>query len=138
MPKPLEAECRNVSKETDDAPSTAPEQDDGRVVELRADLFSPRFAGMALVHCVSADLAMGKGIAKTFKERFGGVDELRRQSLAVGQVPLRRRSPPQPSRAASSLPRPPAPADAGARTIAPSRPRGRWASCTCGSPRRAH
>ncbi len=29
---------------------------------------------------------MGKGIAKIFKERFGGVDELRRQQLAVGQV----------------------------------------------------
>jgi O-acetyl-ADP-ribose deacetylase (regulator of RNase III) len=41
---------------------------------------------MALAHCISADLAMGKGIAKTFKERFGGVDELRRQSLTVGQV----------------------------------------------------
>jgi O-acetyl-ADP-ribose deacetylase (regulator of RNase III) len=41
---------------------------------------------MALVHCISADLAMGKGIAKIFKERFGGVDELRRQHLAVGQV----------------------------------------------------
>lgn len=60
--------------------------DDNCVAEIHADLFSPRFSKMALAHCISADIAMGKGIAKIFKERFGGVDELRRQSLAVGQV----------------------------------------------------
>jgi len=45
--------------------------------EVRGDLFT---SCDSLVHCVSRDLHMGKGIATEFKKKFGGVDELRRQS----------------------------------------------------------
>eukprot|EP00757_Euglenozoa_sp_SAG-D1_P024378 gene24378-10401_t len=34
----------------------------------------------SLVHCVSLDLRMSKGIAVEFKKRFSGVDELQRQT----------------------------------------------------------
>ncbi|KAG5877222.1 hypothetical protein JTB14_036430 [Gonioctena quinquepunctata] len=45
----------------------------------RGDLFSvPRH--FALAHCVSSDFKMSKGIALTFKQRFGRVDILLRQN----------------------------------------------------------
>ena len=45
---------------------------------VRGDLFScPDTASLA--HCVSADMRMGKGIAVEFKERYGHVDELKKQ-----------------------------------------------------------
>ena len=40
----------------------------------------------ALCHCVSKDLKMGAGIAATFKQRFGGLEDLRRQHVEVGSV----------------------------------------------------
>jgi O-acetyl-ADP-ribose deacetylase (regulator of RNase III) len=40
----------------------------------------------ALAHCVSADFAMGRGIAVHFKERYGRVGELRAQGKEVGSV----------------------------------------------------
>ena len=46
--------------------------------EVRGDLFQcPSSASLA--HCVSEDMAMGKGIAKIFKNQFGGVKELKEQ-----------------------------------------------------------
>lgn len=43
--------------------------------EVRGDLFDcPKTA--ALAHCVSEDMAMGKGIAKEFKKRFAGKTDL--------------------------------------------------------------
>ena len=33
----------------------------------------------SLAHCISADVRMGKGIAVSFKTKFGGVDELKSQ-----------------------------------------------------------
>ena len=46
--------------------------------EFRGDLFQcPPSASLA--HCVSEDMAMGKGIAKIFKSQFGGVKELKEQ-----------------------------------------------------------
>ena len=46
--------------------------------EVRGDLFAcPPSASLA--HCVSEDLAMGRGIAKIFKKEFGGVKELKEQ-----------------------------------------------------------
>lgn len=46
--------------------------------EVKGDLFScPDSA--SLVHCVSEDLHMGKGIATLFKQKFGGVGELKSQ-----------------------------------------------------------
>ena len=48
--------------------------------------------GYALCHCVSKDLKMSSGIAVSFKNKFGGLDELRRQCLNVGDVGVLRRS----------------------------------------------
>lgn len=39
----------------------------------------------ALAHCVSADLVMGRGIAVEFKNRFGNIDKLKKQSPNVGK-----------------------------------------------------
>ena len=49
-----------------------------RFSEVKGDLFScPDSA--SLVHCVSEDMNMGKGIAVLFKKKFGGVAELKSQ-----------------------------------------------------------
>lgn len=46
--------------------------------EVKGDLFScPSTSSLA--HCVSEDMAMGKGVAVIFKKEFGGVGELRAQ-----------------------------------------------------------
>ena len=46
--------------------------------EVKGDLFScPESA--SLVHCVSEDMHMGKGVATLFKQKFGGVGELKSQ-----------------------------------------------------------
>ena len=50
------------------------------LTEVRGNLFT---SSDSLVHCVSRDLHMGKGIAAEFKKQFGGVDELRQQSKLV-------------------------------------------------------
>ncbi len=54
------------------------------LVEAKGDMFEAAGAGDSLCHCVSADLAMGKGIAVEFKKRFGRVSELKQQTPAVG------------------------------------------------------
>lgn len=51
--------------------------------EVKGDLFT---SNDNLAHCVSQDLKMGLGIAKTFKDKFGNVDELIEQKKVVGQV----------------------------------------------------
>lgn len=51
-----------------------------RFSEVRGNLFSCKETA-SLAHCVSADLHMGKGIASTFKQRFGGVEELKKQGM---------------------------------------------------------
>ena len=49
-----------------------------RFSEVKGDLFScPDSASLA--HCVSEDLHMGKGVATLFKQKFGGVGELKSQ-----------------------------------------------------------
>lgn len=48
--------------------------------EVRGDLFSCSRTA-SLVHCVSEDMAMGKGIAKEFKKQFNGVQELKGQGV---------------------------------------------------------
>jgi len=52
--------------------------------ELKGDLFGD--TNSALAHCISEDLVMGKGVAKGFKERFGGVRELKGQNPTTGGV----------------------------------------------------
>ena len=37
-------------------------------------------------HCVSSDLKMSRGIARDFKKKFGGVQELQKQRRIVGDV----------------------------------------------------
>ena len=53
------------------------------VHHVRGDLFDSQDS---LVHCVSRDLNMGKGIAKDFKTRFGRVAELHIQMPNIGSV----------------------------------------------------
>ena len=40
----------------------------------------------ALGHCISHDCALSKGVAKEFRERFGGINIIREQSARVGEV----------------------------------------------------
>lgn len=51
--------------------------------ELKGDLFACP-ADYSLAHCISADCRMGRGIAVQFKNRFGGIAELKEQ-IAVGK-----------------------------------------------------
>jgi len=53
--------------------------------EQRGDLFSCA-SSVALAHCVSVDLAMGKGIAVAFKSKFGAVADLKSQKKQIGEV----------------------------------------------------
>lgn len=46
--------------------------------EVEGDLFSCP-AAWSLAHCVSEDMAMGKGVATLFKANFKGVPELKSQ-----------------------------------------------------------
>jgi O-acetyl-ADP-ribose deacetylase (regulator of RNase III) len=58
-----------------------------RLVERREDLFNLDYVReYCLCHCVSEDLAMGKGIAALFRNEFGGIEELRKQRATVGDV----------------------------------------------------
>jgi hypothetical protein len=51
------------------------------------DLFSVDYqTDWSLCHCVSEDLAMGKGIAVLFESKFGGKSELRSQCPKTGGV----------------------------------------------------
>ncbi|KAG2393536.1 hypothetical protein C9374_007067 [Naegleria lovaniensis] len=51
--------------------------------EKFGDLFSDENTD-SLCHCVSEDLAMSKGIALIFKNKYGRVDELRKQNAKTG------------------------------------------------------
>ena len=59
--------------------------------ELTGDLFQ-NSDGASLVHCVSRDLRMGKGIAVAFKKQFGGIGELKKQNVGVGGVAILQRN----------------------------------------------
>ncbi|KAJ4459849.1 putative O-acetyl-ADP-ribose deacetylase 1 [Paratrimastix pyriformis] len=52
--------------------------------EVQGDLFTAP-PNEALAHCVSKDLHMGKGIAVPFRQRFGGVPELKDQGPEIGK-----------------------------------------------------
>eukprot|EP00118_Oscarella_pearsei_P004180 m.17378 g.17378 ORF g.17378 m.17378 type:complete len:186 (+) comp27476_c0_seq1:691-1248(+) len=55
--------------------------------EIQGDLFScPSSA--SLVHCISEDVHMGKGIATLFKKKFGRVEEIRSQKTKPGGVAI--------------------------------------------------
>ena len=61
-----------------------------RLDEVRGDLFSVA-DDVSLGHCVAADLRLGRGIAVAFKERFGGVDDMRAQNVGIGGCAALRR-----------------------------------------------
>ena len=56
------------------------------IEEVKGDLFKLANPEASLAHCVSQDLAMGKGIAVQFKHKFGRVEQLRNQNRQVGQI----------------------------------------------------
>jgi hypothetical protein len=88
------ADVAAAEGESSSAPSAAPlkKQRSGRLSfeQKQGDLFSCE-PHSALVHCVSVDLAMGKGIATLFKSKFGGVAELKAQKKQVGDVAVLKR-----------------------------------------------
>lgn len=53
---------------------------------IKGDLFTSE--DEALCHCVSEDLAMGKGIALLFKQKYGNVQYLKSQNAKVGYFAL--------------------------------------------------
>merc|ERR1712129_363910 len=54
---------------------------------IKGDLFtSPQTS--SLCHCVSRDLHMGKGIARIFKQQFGGVNVLKKQRAQIGRCAI--------------------------------------------------
>ncbi len=59
--------------------------------EHKGDLFAASGSMSCLAHCVSVDMAMGKGIAVEFKKRFGGVEELKKQQKKIGACALLQR-----------------------------------------------
>ena len=58
--------------------------------EIYGDLFQAP-DNHSLVHCVSADFRMGKGIAVKFKKRYGGVSELLAFGAHTGGLAFLRR-----------------------------------------------
>jgi hypothetical protein len=50
--------------------------------EIHGDLFTSS-NDTSLAHCVSKDLSMSKGIAKLFRDKFSGINELKKQGMIV-------------------------------------------------------
>jgi hypothetical protein len=67
------------------APAPASRPRGFRLEERSGDLFSVA-DDVSLAHCVAEDLRLGRGIATVFKERFGGVEDMRAQGVRVGGV----------------------------------------------------
>uniref|UniRef100_A0A0G4HD65 Macro domain-containing protein n=1 Tax=Chromera velia CCMP2878 TaxID=1169474 RepID=A0A0G4HD65_9ALVE len=59
--------------------------------EIKGDLFKQQQT-QHLAHCISADCRLGKGIAKIFKDKFGGISELQQQKQTAGGCALLKRS----------------------------------------------
>ena len=57
-----------------------------QIIETYGDIFAQCPPHIPLVHCVSLDLKMSKGIASVFKRKFGNVPFLKAQVHSVGQV----------------------------------------------------
>ena len=58
------------------------------LTEIDGDLFNVSDSSSSLGHCVSQDLAMGQGIAVTFKSKFGRVQELVNQKKQIGECAI--------------------------------------------------
>lgn len=50
--------------------------------EINGDLFTTD-DDVSLAHCVSQDLSMSKGIATLFRDRFGQINALKKQSACA-------------------------------------------------------
>ena len=55
------------------------------IVFKEGNLFN---AQISLAHCISYDCKMSRGIAKEFKNRFGGVQLIKQQGAKVGEVAI--------------------------------------------------
>ena len=55
---------------------------------LIGDLFKSPNPDVSLAHCVSRDLKMGAGIAKTFRDKFGRIQELLDQKANIGEIAI--------------------------------------------------
>ena len=55
---------------------------------LIGDLFKSPNPDVSLAHCISRDLKMGAGIAKTFREKFGRIQELSDQKANIGEIAI--------------------------------------------------
>ena len=55
---------------------------------LIGDLFKSPNPDVSLAHCISRDLKMGKGIAKTFRDKFGCIQELSDQKANIGEIAI--------------------------------------------------
>jgi len=53
--------------------------------EIKGNLFTAN-KNVSLAHCVSRNLRMGKGIALTFKNKFGCVKKLKDQNKNIGEM----------------------------------------------------
>lgn len=58
-----------------------------KIHELIGDLFTCA-PSASLAHCISRDVKMGKGIAVSFKEKFGGVEDIKNQRKRIGEVAI--------------------------------------------------
>ena len=56
--------------------------------EKKGNLFNER---SSLAHCVSLDFEMSAGIALTFKQKYGGIVELKQQKRKVGECSILQR-----------------------------------------------
>jgi hypothetical protein len=57
-----------------------------KMEEVFGDLFLSNDQSESLCHCVSEDLSMSKGIAVLFKDKFGGITDLKMQKVKVGSI----------------------------------------------------
>ena len=73
------------NKDADFLSRCVQEEKPAEIFEVEKDLFSLP-SDVSLAHCVSADMVMGRGIARQFVERFGRRDELLSQNRKVGQA----------------------------------------------------
>ncbi|KAK7081300.1 ADP-ribose glycohydrolase oard1, partial [Halocaridina rubra] len=62
-----------------------------QITEIRGDLFSCQDT-TSLAYCISQDVRMGRGMATTFKSKFGGVQEIIGQSCKPGEVAFLKRA----------------------------------------------
>eukprot|EP00128_Syssomonas_multiformis_P012422 Colp12_sorted_trinity150504_noHs@10274 len=81
--------AREMDQKEEELPKKRPNQhsassgsNEAVMQEKVGDLFS---STDSLAHCISNDIAMGKGIAAIFKSKFGGVDELKKKTAAEGR-----------------------------------------------------